>query len=227
MKKQTNKKKHHYVPVSYLKAFCGKDGELVVYRKDAPTEPFRSRPGEVAFHKYYYAQPLPDGGRDTNRLEDRFSALEGKWPPIVDALAARDMVNDRLGDIFTFVALQRARVPAARDAAEQMLAATVLATARQLEAEGKLRTDRIFKDVVCGGGVSSAPVLCERRTMSPFYAEGRRMGPSPSETVRSKRVESGLLNRRGGKPQPAFLPGLGLSALRASLAGPVFEPYFA
>lgn len=138
MKKQTIKKKHHYVPESYLKAFCGNDAMLAVYRKDAPTEPFRRRPGEVAFHKYYYAQPLPDGGRDTNRLEDFFSELEDKWPWIVDALAARDMVNDRLGDIFTFVALQRARVPAARDAAEQMLAATVLATARQLEAEGKL-----------------------------------------------------------------------------------------
>jgi Protein of unknown function (DUF4238) len=138
MKKQPNKKKHHYVPVSYLKAFCGKDEKLAVYRKDAPTEPFRSRPDEVAFHKYYYAQPLADGSRDTNGLEDRFSELESKWPPIVDALAAREIVDDRLDDIFAFVALQRARVPAARDAAEQMLAASVMETARQLEAEGKL-----------------------------------------------------------------------------------------
>jgi hypothetical protein len=138
MKKQTTKKKHHYVPEAYLKAFCDKDQELIVYRKDAPTEPYRSKPGEVAFHKYYYAQPLPGGGRDTNRLEDRFSELEGKWPPIVDALAARDIVNDKLEDIFAFVALQRARVPAARVAAEQMLAASVMAMTRQLEADGKL-----------------------------------------------------------------------------------------
>ena len=138
IKKQTTKKKHHYVPESYLKAFCGTDEQLAVYRKDAPTEPFRSRPGEVAFHKYYYAQPLPDGGRDTNRLEDLFSELESKWPPIVNALAGREIVNNRLEDIFAFVALQRARVPAARDAVEQMLAADVMATARQMEAEGKL-----------------------------------------------------------------------------------------
>lgn len=137
MKKQPIKKKHHYVPVSYLKAFCSEDEMLAVYRKDAPTEPFRKRPDDVAFHKYYYAQPLPDGDRDTNLLEDRFSELEGKWPPIVDALAAREIVNDKLEDIFAFVALQRARVPAARDAAEQILAAAVMATARQLEAEGK------------------------------------------------------------------------------------------
>ena len=138
MMKHTIKKKHHYVPVSYLKAFCGDDEMLAVYRKDAPTEPFRKRPDDVAFHKYYYAQPLPGGGRDTNRLEDRFSELEGKWPPLVEALAVRDCVNDRLDDVFAFVALQRARVPAARDAAEQMLAASVMATARQLEAQGKL-----------------------------------------------------------------------------------------
>jgi Protein of unknown function (DUF4238) len=138
IKKQTTKKKHHYVPVSYLKAFCGEDEMLSVYRKDAPTEPIRKRPNDIAFHKYYYAQPLPNGGRDTNRLEDRFAELETKWPPIVDALAVRDIVNDRLEDIFAFVALQRARVPAARDAAEQMLAATVMATARQLKANGKL-----------------------------------------------------------------------------------------
>lgn len=153
MKNQTAKKKHHYVPEAYLKAFCGKDEQLAVYRKDAPTEPFRSRPGEVAFHKYYYAQPLPDGGRDTNRLEDQFSELESKWPPIVDALAASEIVNNRLEDIFAFVALQRARVPAARDAAEQILAASVMATARKLEVEGKLpptpkECENLLNDVV-------------------------------------------------------------------------------
>lgn len=138
MKKEMTKKKHHYVPVSYLKAFCCADGMLAVYRKDAPTEPFRKRPDDVAFHRYYYAQPMPDGGRDTNRLEDLFSELEGKWPPIIDALTARDAVNDRLDDIFAFVALQRARVPAMRNAVEQMLAASVIAMASQLEADGKL-----------------------------------------------------------------------------------------
>lgn len=138
MKKQTTKKMHHYVPEAYLKAFCGDDGQLAVYRKDSPNRPFRGRPIEVACQNYYYAQPLPNGGRDTNRLEDRFSELETKWPSIVDAMAAYEVVNDRLDDIFAFVALQRARVPAARDVAEQILAASVLATVKQLDAEGKL-----------------------------------------------------------------------------------------
>ena len=120
-KKQSIKKKHHYIPVSYLKVFCDNDGMLTVYRKEAPEEPFRKRPDDVAFHKFYYAQPLADGGRDTNRLEDRFSELEGKWPSIVEAMAIREFVNNSLEDICAFVALQRARVPAAREAVEQML----------------------------------------------------------------------------------------------------------
>jgi Protein of unknown function (DUF4238) len=141
MKKLTAKKKHHFVPVSYLKAFCGEDEMLAVYRKDTPTKPFRQHPSNVAFHKYYYAQPSPNGGRDTNRLEDRFSELESKWPPIVDALAAQHNVNEGLEDIFTFVALQRARVPAARDVVEQILAAGMMATSRQMEASGNFQQD--------------------------------------------------------------------------------------
>lgn len=131
------KKKHHYVPVSYLKAFCADDGMLQVYRKDDPERPFRKRPDDVAFHKYYYAQPLPEGGRDADRIEDRFSELETKWPVIVERMADETPLNDSLEEIFQFLALQRARVPAARDAAEKMLAAYVMATARQLEADGK------------------------------------------------------------------------------------------
>lgn len=132
------KRRHHYVPIAYLKAFTAADGMLTVYRKDKPDKPFRSAPDSTAFEDYYYAQPLLDGGRDTNTLEDRFSDLESKWPAIVQGLAASENVNDSLEDIFCFLALQRARVPAARDAAEFMLAESVLATTRQLDADGKL-----------------------------------------------------------------------------------------
>ncbi|WP_334150038.1 DUF4238 domain-containing protein [Hyphomicrobium sp.] len=132
------KRRHHYVPVAYLKAFAAEDGMLTVYRKDKPDKPFRSTPGSTAFEDYYYAQPLLEGGRDTNTLEDRFSDLESKWPAIVQRLAASESVNDSLEDIFCFLALQRARVPAARDAAEFLLAEAVMATTRKLKAEGKL-----------------------------------------------------------------------------------------
>lgn len=134
----SKKKKHHYVPISYLQSFCASDGKLSVYRKDDPTNPYRTGPDDVAFHKYYYAQPLPGGGRDTNKLEDLFSELEGKWQPIVKAMSCRSPINDRLDDIFAFISLQRARVQAARYAVEQMLAARVMHAARHLNEKGLL-----------------------------------------------------------------------------------------
>ena len=84
------------------------------------------------------SQPLPEGGTNHDALEDFFSAIETKWPPLVERIQRRENVNDALDDIFQFVSLQRARVPAMRDAAERMAAATLMATLLQLESTGKL-----------------------------------------------------------------------------------------
>lgn len=131
-----DKKRHHYVPKAYLKFFCDEEGKVRMYLKDDPDKVIHQAPDNVAFHKYYYSQPLPEGGMDHNALEDVFSELEAKWPPIVEKLQQRENVNDSLEDIFTFTALQRVRVPAARDASEQMLAELVKITARRLDAAG-------------------------------------------------------------------------------------------
>lgn len=132
------KKKHHYVPKAYLNFFCDKNGKLRVYLKDAPEKIIHQAPDNTAFENYYYSQPLPEGGTDNNSLEDFFSTIESVWPPIVKRLLNREIVNDQLENIFTFIALQRVRVPASRDASEAMLAALVMATTRQLDAAGKL-----------------------------------------------------------------------------------------
>lgn len=132
------KKRHHYVPVTYLKSFTGSDGMIRICRKDEPSTVLRQSPENVGFQKYYYSQPTPSGSVDHNRLEDFFSELEGRWPAIVDRLRCRQCVNAAIEDIFAFIALQRARVPAARDACEAILAAQVKAVHRRLDAEGKL-----------------------------------------------------------------------------------------
>jgi hypothetical protein len=132
------KKRHHYVPKAYLKFFCDGDGKIRVYRKCGPDKVLHQSPDNIAFHKYYYSQPLPKGGRENSALEDAFSELEGRWPPIVERLLRRENVNDSLEDIFAFMALQRVRVPASRDATEQMRAELVKSTARRLDAAGKL-----------------------------------------------------------------------------------------
>jgi hypothetical protein len=132
------KKRHHYIPKSYLKFFCDNSGQVLVYRKDDPCKAILLSPDNIGFHKYYYSQPRPDGGKDHNALEDLFSSIEDKWPGIVDRIHRRENVNDSLEEIFQFMGLQRARVPASRDVTEKIHAEDVMAEARQLDAEGKL-----------------------------------------------------------------------------------------
>lgn len=131
-------KRHHYVPKAYLKAFCDQQGKLRVYRKDGPPEPLHQVPEATQFRKYYYSQPIPEGGQDNNTLEAAFSAIEQHWPETVSRLHARGDVNDRLENIFQFMTLQRVRVPASRDAAEAMLAQTVKDTMKVMLANGQL-----------------------------------------------------------------------------------------
>lgn len=133
-----DKKRHHYIPKAYLKFFCDDGGMVCVYPKDEPGKVFRQSPDSTGFHKYYYSQPLPEGGNDHNTLEDHFSNLESKWPAIVERLKRRQVVNDALEDIFAFIGLQRVRVPASRDATEKIDAEMVMATLRTLDAAGKL-----------------------------------------------------------------------------------------
>lgn len=133
-----NKKKHHYISVAYLKAWCDVDGKVRLYRKDDPYKVIQQSPENFGFHKYYYAQPLPDGGKDHNSLEDLFSEYESKWPVIVEKIRRQEDVNECIKDISAFIALQRARVPATRDAIERMLADSVKAVARSMDAAGEL-----------------------------------------------------------------------------------------
>ena len=144
-----DKKRHHYVPKAYLKFFCDEEGKVRVYLKDDPDKVIHQTPDNVGFHKYYYSQPLPEGGKDHNALEDIFSETEAKWPPIVEQLQQRENVNDSLENIFAFIALQRVRVPATRDASEKMLAELVKVTTRRLDAMGKLSPKpRGFEDIL-------------------------------------------------------------------------------
>ena len=133
-----DKKRHHYVPKAYLRSFCDDTGKVLVYRKDDPSKAIPLSPDNTAFHKYYYFQPTPEGGKDHNALEDFFSKVEDKWPGIVDRLHRQEDINDSLEDIFQFIALQRVRVPASRDAIEKIKGERIKAVARRLNAVGKL-----------------------------------------------------------------------------------------
>ncbi len=132
------KKRHHYVPITYLNGFTDNLGRIFGYRKDAPNPPLHVRPDEIGFEKYYYSQPTPDGGQDNNRLEDLFSTVEGIWPGIVADLSAGRQVGSRIEELFQFISLLRIRGPAARDPIELYLAHHARRTMLQLAAEGKI-----------------------------------------------------------------------------------------
>lgn len=133
-----DKKRHHYVPVTYLDAFTAPDHMLFAYRKDDPSKVIRSKPEEIGFEKYYYSQPLPDEKQDNNRLEDFFGTIESPWPGIVSALKAGYTDKPLVAALFEFMALMRVRVPAAREMVEANLAEQVKATAQLLERTGDL-----------------------------------------------------------------------------------------
>lgn len=133
------KKRHHYIPITYLNNFTDDAGRVLAYRKDDLIKPLCIAPSEIAFERYYYSQPLPDGGRNNNKLEDFFSTIEGTWPNLVAALrSGADMAAADLEALCTFIILMRVRVPATRDFIELSLAEQVKAEARLLDELGKL-----------------------------------------------------------------------------------------
>src|SRR5579863_4649650 len=89
---ENEKKRHHFVPVCYLNGYIGGDGKVFAYRKDEPNSPLHVRPREIAFERYYYSQPLPDGGRDNNTIENFFSTIESTWPRLVERMAQRQNI---------------------------------------------------------------------------------------------------------------------------------------
>jgi hypothetical protein len=132
------KKRHHYVPIAYLAQFGDPAGRIYTYRKDGPAPPLHVRPGEIAFERYYYSQPLPEGGQDKNRLEDLFSTVETHWPGLVEDLTNGRDVRNRMELLFQFMGLLRVRVPAARDPVELHLARMVRRTAARLVRDGEI-----------------------------------------------------------------------------------------
>jgi Protein of unknown function (DUF4238) len=135
------KKRHHFIPITYLNKFADTEGRVFAYRKDDPETALHLRPDAIAFERYYYSQPLPDGGRDNNTFENFFGTIESTWNRLAERLcspAAINFTSSEFGDLFTFLILMRVRVPAARDMVEVTLSEQVKATTRLLDRQGKL-----------------------------------------------------------------------------------------
>lgn len=134
------KKRHHFIPETYLKHFANAEGGVHVYRKDDPRNPVPLPLDAVGVKRYYYSQPTLEGERDNNTLEDFFNdTVERKWDGLVKCMLARSTMSEgQIRDVAWFVALQWARVPATRDAHESLRAGSVRAALNKLAADGKL-----------------------------------------------------------------------------------------
>jgi hypothetical protein len=137
------KKRHHYIPITYLNKFTDNAAKVFAYRKDDPQKALHLRPDAIAFETYYYSQPLSDGGRDNDTFENFFGTIESSWNPLAarlcsDAAARTDFTSSEFVNLFTFLILMRVRVPATRDMVEVTLAEQVKATTRLLDQQGKL-----------------------------------------------------------------------------------------
>lgn len=136
---ENGKKRHHFVPITYLEGFTDDRGRLQVYLADNGGPPKPIAPAQIAFRNYYYSQPTPDGGRDNNRLENLFSAeVEHFWPAAREAARTDSLDPESWARLHVMVASLRARVPAMRELIEGALAAQVRGIAAKMDREGRL-----------------------------------------------------------------------------------------
>ena len=115
MTKQNPKKRHHYIPVFYLKGFTRKDNCLYAYNKnDGPV--LESSPEGIAYENHYFSFMTPEGERDSETVENNIMSLECDFAKILEIIHNGDVlsVNDRM--VFSlFVASMMVRVPNMRE----------------------------------------------------------------------------------------------------------------
>lgn len=137
---ENEKKRHDFIPITYLNKFTDNEGKVFAYRKDDAETALHLRPDAIAFERYYYSQSLPDGGRDNNTLEKFFGIIESTWNPLAARLCSAvtvDFTSSEFVDLFTFLILMRVRVPAARDMVEVTLAEQVQGDSPTSRSAGK------------------------------------------------------------------------------------------
>jgi hypothetical protein len=115
MKKKNPKKKHHYIPVFYLKGFTNKNGYLYVYNKYEGSA-FESSPRGVAYENHYFSFMTPEGAKDSEMIENHMMFLEGKFSKIVRKIHNRKAltIDDKMF-FALFVASMMVRSPNMRN----------------------------------------------------------------------------------------------------------------
>ena len=133
-----NKKRHHFISVTYMNGFAGSDGRLWRYLAEKPADPQRVAPRSFGYENFYYSQKLPDGTQDNHSFEDLWHPIETVWPETMRAVAARRVSPAISFNLLGMATLMKTRVPAARERNEVLIAARLRAEIQADHEMGKL-----------------------------------------------------------------------------------------
>jgi hypothetical protein len=116
MQKNKNnvKKRHHYIPVCYSKNFTSDDNPkcIFVYEKGNANSPELRTPNNIGVIGHYNTFQKANGGKDTNTVEDMYSAVEKIWPDLINKFQKKELLTyEDFHNLCTFIALMRIRVP--------------------------------------------------------------------------------------------------------------------
>lgn len=103
-------KRHHYVPVTYIRSFCNSDGYLHLYDK-REDRVFPSRPENCLAVGHLYRQPVHAESRHDARMENFFSqSVDDSWARIFNVISTRRQLSQyEWSELVEYVAAQHAR----------------------------------------------------------------------------------------------------------------------
>ena len=111
MNSLNSEKKHHYIPVFYLKGFTNSDGCLWVYDKEGAYL-FPSSPEGIAYDKNYFSFTGTEGGKVTETVENAMAALEGESAKVLKKIHNNELLVEQERFSFAyFVASMLLRAP--------------------------------------------------------------------------------------------------------------------
>ena len=133
----TAKRRHHYLPKSYIAGFCNEPRRIYLY--DALEDAvYPSSPRDAFVQANYNTVPTAEGGFDHNSVENLLEQ-EIETPGIAAIrryIASGSCTADDRLPVARFAALQMARVPVFRRGVEELARASVTQAFRRLDRRG-------------------------------------------------------------------------------------------
>lgn len=117
------KRRHHYLPVFYLKGFVDPHNEpyIWLYKKGNP-DVRKATARNIAVEKDYYSFITPEGNKDSQTLENELAKIECGVAPVFRKIKNQTELNDQERMLLSlFLALMMVRVPNFRENIEEAL----------------------------------------------------------------------------------------------------------